>query len=306
MDLLIAIVFDGLTFASYLFLVAVGLSLIFGVMKILNVTHGAFYAFGAYTAAWSIGWFLSQLSNPWDPGALGYVTYLLMPLSAIVVGLILGAVIEVVLLRRLYGFDEVIIVLATFATFLILEDVILLIWGTNPYFADVPYYLLGSVEVTDKMILPVYDFLLIGLAGLVAVGVWWGLNRTRNGKMLLAVIHDREMSASMGVNVNRVFLITFIAGAMLGALGGAVNAVKSSVVPGIGVEVIVLAFAVVVIGGMGSVAGAIIGALTVGLVRSWAVQQFPEFEMFVVYAVMALVLIVRPEGLFSPPKARKI
>ena len=306
MDLAIAILVDGLVYASWLFLVAVGLSLIFGVMKILNVTHGAFYAFGAYCTAWAIGHYFQIIGDPIEPLPESYGAFVIMGLSAILVGVVLGTVIEKLLIRRMYGHDEVVIVLATFATFLILEDTVLLVWGTDPYFAYQPYGLFGMSQLGSTLIFNNYDLSLIVLALIVAVALWWGLNKTNVGKMLLAVIFDREISAAMGINVDRVFLITFVIGAMLGALGGAYTAPMISVVPGIGVEVIVLAFAVVVIGGMGSVGGAIIGSLIVGIARAWAVHQFPEVELFVIYAVMAIVLIFRPEGLFSPPKARKI
>jgi branched-chain amino acid transport system permease protein len=134
----------------------------------------------------------------------------------------------------------------------------------------------------------------------------WALYYTRQGKLLLAVIHDREMSAAMGINVDRVYLVTFTLGAMLAGLGGALTAPMIAVSPGIGVEVIVLSFAVVVVGGLGSLGGAALGALMVGIVRSVAVRYWPEGELFIIYFVMALVLIARPKGLFSPPEARKI
>jgi branched-chain amino acid transport system permease protein len=132
------------------------------------------------------------------------------------------------------------------------------------------------------------------------------LHRTREGKLLLAVIHDREVSAAMGINVSRFYLATFTAGAVLAALGGALTAPIIAVSPGIGVEVIVLSFAVVVIGGLGSLGGAALGALMVGLLRSVAVRYWPEGELFVIYLVMAGVLILRPKGLFSQPEARRI
>jgi branched-chain amino acid transport system permease protein len=134
----------------------------------------------------------------------------------------------------------------------------------------------------------------------------WALYYTRQGKLLLAVIHDREMSAAMGINVDRVYLATFTLGAMLAALGGALTAPMIAVSPGIGVEVIVLSFAVVVVGGLGSLGGAALGALMVGIARSVAVRYWPEGELFIIYFLMALVLVARPKGLFSAPEARKI
>lgn len=295
---LTAIVVDGLIYASWLFIVAVGLTLIFGVMKILNVAHGSLYAVGAYTAATFVGVYFRG-----DYPAVG--SYVVLLLAALVVGLVLGLILERGLLRFMYDKDEVIIVLVTYAAFLILEDVILLIWGTNPYYASEPYAALGISEV-GLLIFSNYDLALIGLAFVLGGGLWWGLNRTRRGKLLVAVINDREMAQALGINVTLVFTVTFVLGAMLGALGGAVTAPQISVAPGIGVEVIVLAFAVVATGGMGSIPGAAIGALIVGIIRAAAVHLLPEVELFVIYAVMSLVLAVRPQGLFSRAQARKI
>ena len=297
-ELLLVIIVDGLVYSSYLFLVAVGLTVIFGVQKVLNVTHGAFYAFGAYLTAFLIGL--------WANGGLpDWGGFLIILFSAIVLGFVLGIIIERGLLKFLYTRDEHIVVLATFAAFLVLEDVILLIWGTDPYLAFQPLALLGNSEIAG-LIFDNYALTMIALSFIVAIILWYGLNRTQFGKILLAVIFDREVSMAMGINVTKVFLITFIIGTFLGALGGAYHAPIISVQPGIGVEVIVLAFAVVVIGGMGSIPGALIGAVVVGLARAAAVHLYPELELFVIYAIMALVLIFRPEGLFAPIHARKI
>ena len=297
-ELIIVILIDGLVYSSYLFLVAVGLTVIFGVQKVLNVAHGAFYAFGAYLAAYLIGlWAKGGL-----PDAGGF---LIIFASAIFLGVVLGVVIERGLLKFLYDRDEHIVVLATFAGFLVLEDVILLIWGTDPYLAFGPLALLGNSEIAG-LIFDNYALTMVALSFIIAFVLWYGLNRTQFGKVLLAVIYDREVSMAMGINVTKVFLITFMIGTFLGALGGAYHAPIISVQPGIGVEVIVLAFAVVVIGGMGSIPGALIGSLIVGISRAAAVHMFPEVELFVIYAIMALVLIIRPEGLFAPIKARKI
>jgi branched-chain amino acid transport system permease protein len=295
---LVAILVDGVIYSSWLFIVAVGLSLTFGVMKILNVAHGSLYAFGAYASATLIG---AYFAAGWVP--LG--AYAAMLVAAIAVGVVLGLVLERGLLRLMYGRDEVIIVLVTYAAFLVLEDMILLVWGTNRYFAFQPYEMLGNTSV-GSLSFANYDFGLVGLALVVGGLLWWGLMRTRQGKLLQAVIHDREMAQSMGINVTRVYTATFVLGAVLGALGGAVTAPQISVTPGIGVEVIVIAFAVVVVGGMGSIPGAAIGALIVGLIRAATVHLFPQVELFVIYAVMSLVLAFRPQGLFSRAAARKI
>jgi branched-chain amino acid transport system permease protein len=293
-----AILTDGLVYAAYLFLVAVGLTLIFGVMKILNVTHGSFYAFGAYGAATAAGIY----ANAGLPDAVGF---LCMVLVATAIGIVLGIVLERGILRFVYGKDEVVIVLVTYAVFLILEDVTVLIWGRQSYAAYQPMVAAGSVDVGD-LVLSNYDLGLIAIAAAVAGLAYWALKFTRYGRLLTAVIFDREMASAFGINVKLVFTVTFVIGAMLGALGGAVMAPKISVTLGMGVEVIVLAFAVVAIGGMGSIEGALIGALIVGIARAAAVHLAPQIELFVIYAVMALVLVFRPHGLFTRAQPRKI
>jgi branched-chain amino acid transport system permease protein len=295
---LFAIITDGLVYAAYLFLVAVGLTLIFGVMKILNVTHGSFYAFGAYGAATAVGIY-------YDRGLPDAGGFLLMLLVAIGLGFILGLVLERGILRLVYGRDEVIVVLVTYAAFLILEDVIVLIWGPQSYAAYQPMVAAGSVEV-GELVLSNYDILLVLLATFLAVLTYWALKHTRYGRLLTVVIYDRETAAAFGINVTVVFTVTFVIGAILGTIGGAVMAPKISVTLGIGVEVIVLAFAVVATGGMGSVEGALVGALIVGLARAAAVHLFPQLELFVIYAVMAIVLVFRPYGLFTRVAPRKI
>ena len=295
---IVSVLIDGIIYSSYLFIIAVGLTLIYGVMKILNMAHGSLYSLGAYVTASLVGYWFGKGLNP-------YFSFLLLPLAAVLVGLAAGPLIERGLLRFMYGKDEIVLVLVTYAVLLILEDVIKLVWGVESYSAFQPYGLLGNFDVAG---LPytVYDAMLVVVAVFVGVALTLGLTRTRNGKLLLAVIHDREVSAAMGINVERVYLVTFTVGTMLAALGGALIAPKVSVVPAMGVEVIVLAFAVVVIGGLGSLPGAALGACIVGLVRSAAVHYVPEVELFSIYFVMALVLIFRPKGLFSAPEARKI
>jgi len=295
---IVSVLIDGIIYSSYLFIIAVGLTLIYGVMKILNMAHGSLYSLGAYVTASLVGYWFGKGMNP-------YFSFLLLPLAAVLVGLVAGPLIERGLLRFMYGKDEIVLVLVTYAVLLILEDVIKLVWGVESYSAFQPYGLLGNFEVAG---LPytVYDAMLVVVAIFVGVALTFLLTRTRQGKLLLAVIHDREVSAAMGINVERVYLVTFTVGTMLAALGGALIAPKVSVVPAMGVEVIVLAFAVVVIGGLGSLPGAALGACIVGLVRSAAVHYVPEVELFSIYFVMALVLIFRPKGLFSAPEARKI
>ncbi|MEY3146340.1 MAG: hypothetical protein RL342_2011 [Pseudomonadota bacterium] len=294
----LTILIDGLTYASWLFIVALGLTLVFGVLKILNMAHGSFYAIGAYMAASFVSW---GATLKWAPG----FTLVAMLLAAVAVAVIMAPLVERSLLRSFYGRDEVLLVLVTYAMFLILEDATKLIWGATPFYVSEPYSLFGNVDIGTQSYVG-YDFALVGLAVLIGLLVWWGLNRTRQGKIVLAVIHSPEVASSMGVNVSRVYMLAFTVGVFLAALGGAFTAPMISVQPGISVGVIIVSFAVVIIGGLGSIEGAAMGALIVGLARSMAVHLAPVAELFSVYLVMAVILAFRPEGLFQRIQARKI
>ena len=298
MDQVITILIDGVTYASWLFIVALGLTLVFGVLKILNIAHGSFYALGAYASASFVGWFATLKLAP----SLSLVAMLL---AAVAVAALVAPLCERGLLRFFYGRDEVLLVLVTYALFLIMEDVTKLIWGVNPYYVTEPYSLFGNIEIGTQSYVG-YDIVLIAVAAVVGIAVWWGLNRTRQGKIVLAVIHNEEIASSMGINVSRVYMLAFGIGIFLAALGGALTAPMISVQPGVSVGVIIISFAVVIIGGMGSIPGAAIGALIVGLARSFAVHVMPVAELFSVYIVMAFILMFRPEGLFQRIQARKI
>ena len=298
MNQLLSVGVDGVIYSAWLFTAALGLTLIYGVMKIVNVTHGSFYALGAYAGASLTGAWLARGYPP-------MLSYAVLFVSAVVVTLIVAPLIERGILRFMYAKDEVVILLITYALFLILEDVIKLVWGVNPYFIAEPYALLGSFNVAG-LAYPTYNLILVALALVAGLGLTWILHSTRVGKLLLAVIHDPEISRAMGINVNRYYLVTFTFGSLLAALAGAFTAPTVSVVPGLGVEIIVLSFAVVVIGGLGSLPGAALGAVIVGVVRSLSVHYMPQVELFVIYFVMAMVLAFRPRGLFSLAEPRKI
>jgi len=296
--LALTILIDGVVYASWLFIVALGLTLVFGVLKILNIAHGSFYAVGAYAAASFVGWFTTlELAPELSPIA--------MLLAAVAVAALLAPLTERGLLRVFYGRDEVLLVLVTYALFLILEDVTKLVWGPTPYYVSEPYMLFGNVEFGTLSYVG-YDFMLIVVAVLCGLAVWWGLNRTRIGKVVLAVIHSDEIASSMGVNVSRIYTFAFMFGIFLAALAGALTAPMVSVQPGLSVGVIIVSFAVVIIGGLGSIEGAAIGALIVGLARALAVHTWPAAELFSIYIAMAIVLVFRPEGLFQRIQARKI
>lgn len=298
MNLLLTILFDGITYASWLFIVALGLTLVFGVLKILNIAHGSFYAVGAYAGASLVAWLLSMKFSP----ALSVIGLML---AAVGVAAIVAPLTERGLLRMFYGRDEVLLVLVTYALFLMLEDVMKLIWGVNPYYVADTYQAFGNIQLGPLNYVG-YDVLLIGVAVLCGLATWWVLNRTRQGKIVTAVIHSAEVASSMGVNVSRIYTGAFMVGVFLAAVGGALTAPMVSVQPGLSVGVIITSFAVVIIGGLGSIEGAAIGALVVGLARAASVHIWPPAELFSIYVVMAAILVFRPEGLFQRIQARKI
>lgn len=298
MDQILPVIADGIIYSAWLFIAALGLTLIYGVMKIVNVTHGSFYALGAYAGASFTGAWLARGYPP-------MLSYVVLLVAAALVTLVFAPIIERGILRFMYARDEVVILLITYALFLVLEDTIKLIWGVNPYFVAEPYALLGSFDI-GGLPYPTYNLIMVGLALVAGGGLMWLLRGTRVGKLLTVVIHDPEVSRALGINVGRYYLATFTFGSMLAAIGGSFTAPTVSVVPGLGVDVIVLSFAVVVIGGLGSLPGAALGAVIVGLVRSVSVHYAPQLELFVIYLVMALVLAFRPRGLFSLAEPRKI
>ncbi len=292
-------VFDGVAYAALVFMVAVGLTLIFGVLRILNVAHGSFYAIGAYLTA-SIGGAIF---------AAGYAPWLALPLmflAAAIVGIVLGGPIERLLLRRIYAKEDALQLLVTFAVFMILEDVQRLIWGTQPYFEATALQQLGNIEVFG-VFYTTYQLVVLPLVAItVLIGLRLFLRKTLSGKLILAVTEDRETATAIGIDADKVYLLTFVVGAALAGFGGALASATTSVVPGMGADMIVLSFAVVATAGLGQIEGAAIAALLIGLGRSFAVYLMPELQVLIPYLIMLLVLLVRPEGLFGVVRTRKI
>ena len=298
MRLLLVVALDGLTYASWLFLVSAGLTFTYGVLRVLNLAHGNLYALGAYLGATLVLRYAAT-------GSVPALAYGLLFLAAVVIGLVFGPLIERGFLRRVYSRDEEVQLLLTFSISLILEDVVKLVWGVNPIFADMPYSYLGRVRL-GGVNYAWYPFLLTAIALAIGVLLWLVVTRTRLGKVLASVITDREVSLTLGINVPRVYTWAFTAGAVLAALGGALTAPMFSLAPGVGAEVLVTSFAVIAIGGLGSIGGAALGALIVGLARSAAVYFFPELDLFAIYLIMALVLLFRPQGFFGEIEVRRI
>jgi branched-chain amino acid transport system permease protein len=302
MDQLAVVVLNGIVFASYLFLVSAGLTFIYGVMRILNTAHGSLYGLGAYMAAWLV---LSIWPSGDSSGPNPFLSYFVLLFAAVFIGVTVGPLLERLFIQRVATRGEVIPLVLTFALFLMLEDVMKLIWGVNTYLSAMPLTIMGSINLAG-VTYPFYPFLLTLVAIASAAVLWFVINRTQFGKLVISVIADREVSGALGINVPKIYTAAFAIGAVMAALAGAFTSPMIPVVPGVAVEAIILAFAVTTIGGLGSVPGAAIGALLVGLLRSLAVQYAPELDLFVIYALMTLILIVKPQGLFGGVEARRI
>jgi branched-chain amino acid transport system permease protein len=282
-------VLNALLYSSVLFLIAGGLSLIYGVMRIVNLAHGNLYALGAFVTAWAIG-------RAVEAGAPNAVLFALLPVGAIAAAAV-GAVIERTLLRPFYKRAEEYQLLLTFGLLMILEDLIRLVWGPNPLTATTVYAALGSIAIGGDRY-PSYNLVIIAVGFLAAIFLRAFIYRTQFGVLLRATSQDKRMASALGVNVNRIYLQAFTLGCFMAGLGGAIVVPSQSAILGMGVDALVLAFIVVVIGGLGSLEGALAGALIVGVVREAGVTWFPEIELAVLYLIAALVLLVRPAGLF--------
>ncbi len=297
-SLVVLALLDGVTQAALLFLVALGLTLIFGVMRILNIAHGSLYAFGGYAAATAGRLIGNGQSIP--------LSLLALLLGALVVGLILGAVIEIGLVRRILTLDPVMQLLATFAVFMILEDLQRLIWGSSPVSVTHAVDAMGTLKVGVVTYTAYQLILLPTVAVLVFFGLRWSLGHTRFGRQILAVTHHREVASAMGINAKKVGLITFCIGAVLGTLGGALASPTTSLVPGIGGDMMVLSFAVVAVAGLGQITGTAVASLMIGMGKAFAVYLLPEIDVLVPYLIMLAVLLWRPQGLFAVNEARRV
>jgi len=284
---------NGLASASSLFITACGLTLVFGVTRIVNFAHGSLYMIGAYTAATLVPWLLELSFGP-----VSFWAGILA--SALVVGLI-GVMIEVLLLRRIYGAPELFQLLATFGVVLIVQDLVVQIFGPQDILGPRAPGLRQPVEILGRRF-PSYELALI-VAGPVVLGlVWLLLRKTRFGVLVRAATQDREMVASLGVNQALLFTGTLFLGAFLAGLGGALQIPRVAANTGMDLSIIAEAFVVTVVGGMGSVPGAFLAALIIGQLQAFGILIFPKGTLVVVFLLMAVVLAVRPYGLFGRPE----
>ena len=279
----------GLTTAMFLFLIASGLSLVFGVMRVINFAHGSFYMIGAYLA-WQVVQWLQPTGGAFWIAALA---------AALGVAL-LGAVTERIFFRSLYGREELYQLLFTYALVLILGDAAKFLWGTDQLSVSTPPALAGGIAIFGTT-QPLYTLFIIAIGPAIAFALWLALNRTSAGRMVRAAQMDREMLDALGANVSVIYTVMFALSAFLAGLSGALVTPIQSIVPGMDVLIIVQAFIVVVIGGMGSLWGTFWGSVIYGQVLSFGILIFPSFSLFSVFVLMAVILIVRPWGLFGRP-----
>jgi len=280
---------SGLTTAMLLFLVASGLSLIFGVLRLLNFAHGSFYMLGAYFA-WQF--------NTWLQGSF----WLSVLLAAIATG-VLGALLERVLFRKFYDRPELMQLLFTYSIVLIVSDVVKYIWGTQQLGVRRPEILSHTFQF-GELALPSYNLMIIVISLVIAVGIWLLLQGTRLGKTVRAAAFDREMLSMLGVDVRMLYLLVFSAGCFLAGLAGALVAPMSAIVPGMDADIIISLFIIVVIGGLGSFWGTFLGSIIYGMVFSFGILFIPQFSLFAVALIMAVILIVKPEGLLGRENTR--
>lgn len=295
---IIPLLLDGLASAALIFFAAVGLTLVFSVLRVLNVAHGSLYSIGAYTAASICLFVASRQLSP-------YLSFVALLFSAVFVAAIFGPLIERTLIRWTYGKSEAVQILITFGLFLILEDVQRMIFGVQSFYEDTPMRLLGTSLIGGVVYLN-YQIFLIAMAVLVIIGLRLLIRRTRLGRLITAVVADREMAQSIGIDTNRIFIIAFSLGVFLAALGGALAMPTSGVAPGLGADTMVLAFAVAAIGGLGQIEGAALASLIVGFARVLAIYFIPSLDAVAPYAAMLIVLLIRPYGLFGSVTARRI
>ncbi|MGH7321814.1 MAG: branched-chain amino acid ABC transporter permease [Candidatus Rokuibacteriota bacterium] len=287
------IVLGGVFHAAVLFLVAAGLQLVFGVQKILNLACGSFYALGAYFGVSMVTWALGAGMPPW------------LFLGVLVAsGVLLAAVGPVVerLLRAIYDRDESFQLLLTFALVLMFEDVIRFVWGTAPHQLGNVYLVYGQLRIAGLTI-PVYNLVVITAGGTIAALMGWLLARTRFGRIVRATAENRRMAEALGVDISRIYARVFTLGVALGTVGGALVIPATAAVNEMGIDLIVEAFAVVVIGGLGSMRGAFVGALIVGVLKAVSIATYPEVEMLAIYVIVIAVLVLRPAGLFAKATA---
>jgi branched-chain amino acid transport system permease protein len=275
---------NAVQYGMVLFLVASGLTLVFGILGVINLAHGAFYMLGAYLAYWIV---------------LTTGSYLLAVVGGVAIAFLAGLLLETVFVRLLYGRDHLAQVLLSFGLILVIDEIRQLLFGKDVHAVAPPAWLSGSIQLTDNLSYPVYRLAICGFGLLVAAVIFLVIRRTRIGMIVRAGAENREMTRVLGIPFDRVNRYVFAAGIALAALGGIVVAPSSTVFPGMGDSMLILSFVVVVLGGIGSVAGAAVGALLIGLTDTFGKVFFPSVASILIYLVMAAVLVWRPNGILG-------
>ena len=275
---------NSVQYGLLLFMLAAGLTLIFGIMGVVNLAHGSFYMLGAYLAYWLSGYF-------------GSLTLAL--LGGVVLAVLFGLALEWLLFRHFYQRDHLDQVLLTFGLIYIFEELRSMFWGDDVHGVPIPELLSASIPLTDNLSYPVYRLFMSGVCIALAVGLYLLISRTRLGMKIRAGAFNRDMAEALGINIKRIHAVVFALGVGLAAVAGIVAAPISSVYPNMGSQVLIMCFVVVVIGGIGSVRGALISALLVGLVDTFGKVLLPSMAGMLVYMLMAAVLLWKPEGLFK-------
>lgn len=283
----ILLILAGLTRASIYFIVASGLTLVFGVLRVINMAHGSLYMLGAFIA--------TTLISTWTGAPSYWLALTLAPLAVALVGLAM----ELGVFRRIYRSEHVVQLLATFALILIIADLTRMVWGAEYRSISLPFA--GSISIAGRPF-PVYNLFVMAWALGLAVGLWYLVYRTGLGSLIRAAVDDPEMVEALGVNIPRVFTTVFVIGAFLAALGGVLVSPIGSVALGMDIEMLIEAFVVAVIGGLGSFGGALLGAVIIGMMHSFGITVAPRMAMAFIFMAMVVVLIVRPWGLFGEPE----
>ena len=284
MDNLIVQVINGISYGFLLFIITCGLSLIFGIMGVLNLAHGSLYMIAAYLA-FSI------------THSLTASFWLALVVTPVVVALI-SILLEFTLLRPTYHLGHLAQVLLTLGVAYVFHDLATWIWGTNVLSITVPPLLAGSVEILGQSF-PVYRLAIILFGVIMALVLWLLLDKTRWGAIIRAGLSDQEMITGLGVNIKLVFTVIFFIGAFMAGLGGVIAAPVLGIYPGMDFEILILALVVLVIGGLGSISGSLLAGLIVGVVETLGKVFFPQLAMFIIFVLMALVLLFRPQGLLG-------
>ena len=275
---------NGVQYGLVLFLVASGLTLVFGILGVINLAHGAFYMLGAYLAYWI---------------AAATGSFALALVGGVAISFVLGLLLENVFIQRMYGRDHLAQVLLSFGMILVIDEVRQILFGKDVHSVAPPAWLSGSIHLTDVLSYPVYRLALCVFCLLMAIGIFYVIQRTRLGMVIRAGAENREMTRSLGIPFDLVNRFVFAGGIALAALGGIVVAPISTVFPGMGDGMLILSFVVVVLGGIGSVAGAAIGALMIGLTDTFGKVFFPQFSSILIYVLMAGILLWRPNGILG-------